>query len=426
MIKILENNRLTAVTDQNTVQKILEYGQDLIDGGEYYEGYSLAKELESLLAKQQGSFPELQRLINQLKIFALNFCTEVEIKDIFEKHLADGLGQEDIKPLDRLLIAVSDVPEDRQDIFKKQLMQNLTNNKQILTAGNLKRDDEQIVGTIEHWLADYLKTKGAAPVNQIEKLDYLTNSKNVRNLSQEDKDKLFQVVEVLEYLKQPSSVTQVMDNFFFFRDEDGRLKLFDKGELIDLDKTVEGKEDLKIDEFLASADKVEKQKEEVSELEQEVRQAYQGDPKQRKAIEKELSKIEGKIGSDISKLKSEFFAAVQNQNVIRTIALLLSMASKNELENFVATDEKLNKFLATIWEKQYGSKLVEEFKKNPTQPKFMKKFLQYVLEQRLLMDSNEAARIGLQVGNIIAASGKKSYNEMAYFDVNTKQFNWFD
>ena len=125
-------------------------------------------------------------------------------------------------------------------------------------------------------------------------------------------------------------------------------------------------------------------------------------------------------------MRAEFFKTVQKKDVNRTIALLRILAQINDLENFLGEDQKLNQFLGAIWEKQYGEDFSAQFRKNPVQLKFVRQFLRYVLESRLGLESSDAARIGLQIGNIFVGLGKKSYNKMAYFDVGKKEFIWFD
>ena len=129
---------------------------------------------------------------------------------------------------------------------------------------------------------------------------------------------------------------------------------------------------------------------------------------------------------DLAKLRQEFFAAVQKKNVNRTIACLRLLTEKNDLENFLRQDEKLRQFLLVTWEKQYGADFAAQFRQNPTQIKFVRLFLRYILEERLTMPASEAARVGLQLANIFVKAGKKSYNKMAYFDVVSKEFRWFE
>ena len=140
----------------------------------------------------------------------------------------------------------------------------------------------------------------------------------------------------------------------------------------------------------------------------------------------EREKLSKRFNNDAAKLREEFFKTVQNKNTNQTIAILRILAQNKELENFLKDDAKLNKFLSAVWEKQFGKDFVSQFQKQPDQIKFVKQFLRYVLEERLGMTASDAARVGLQIGNIFVSSGKKGYNKMAYFDVASKGFKWLE
>ena len=192
-----------------------------------------------------------------------------------------------------------------------------------------------------------------------------------------------------------------------------------------------GKPLREVEDVLAE-DKEEKKTETTQEtaeqdkMKEEILLAYRGDSRQHSVILKEEKKISDKFGSDIASLRAEFYRAVQAKNLNRTIALLRLLTQEDELTKFLVEDKKLNTFLAATWQKQYGPELAEEFKKNPTDISFVRLFLQYILQQRLGLPSGDAARFGLQIGNIFVSLGKKEYNKMAYFDVKSKSFKWFE
>ncbi|MBI3291143.1 hypothetical protein HYZ76_02560, partial [Candidatus Falkowbacteria bacterium] len=330
------------------------------------------------------------------------------------------------------LLSIFDVEERNE--FKKDLNKALLNNKNNITSQKIERNNKNYSPTIANWLIDYTNSVGVGEIDVVKMNEYFAASKNFQSLSGQDKAKVRDLVTLYERLKKSSVDPEGLEEGVMIA-ENGKFKVFREGRFEDIDA--------KIAQLLKSAGmfltpKINKsikerqnktsgiEQVEISSVEQEVLEAYRGDSRQQKTIAKEEEKLLGKFGEDVNALRAEFFKAVQDKNINRTIACLRILALKNELENFLKDDAKLNKFLMAVWEKQYGKSFVEQFKKRPAQVKFIKHFLRYILEDRLEMNTSDAARIGLQIGNIFVKAGKKSYNKIAYFDVRSKEFRWLE
>lgn len=296
-------------------------------------------------------------------------------------------------------------------------------NREILGNNNITIDEEgsDLPPTVANWLKLYnsqFSLSGARGI--LEEGQFLQSNKEVLKLNTENKKVLSKLIRFYDFLRFPQEFANKDVTVNEARKTEATLG--DKvAKLSDLAEATQQSNDKEIESISEKVDS-----KNLSPEEQEILDAYKGDPKQAKAIMKEAKKINSKFGGDIPRLRAEFFAAVQKKNVNRTIALLRILTQKHELENFIAKDEKLNKFLTNIWQKQYGDDFIREFSKKPDQLKFTKIFLRYILEQRLGLSSSDAARIGLQIANVFVSSGKKSYNKMAYFDVKTKTFKWID
>ncbi len=164
--------------------------------------------------------------------------------------------------------------------------------------------------------------------------------------------------------------------------------------------------------------------ESVLSAEQEIFSAYHGDGANQSLISREEERLKRQVKDNLAKLREEFYFFVQSQKANQAIAALRLLIEKNDLLNFIKEDQKLNQFLSATWEREYGKSLADRFRRNPTEVKFVRLFIKYILQQRLGLSENEAARIGMQLGNIFAAAGQKGYNKMAYFDIKTKNFHW--
>lgn len=430
-------------TKQEVLQEIKNRTQEIIFEDDIRQALIFIRNFKSLssdedvrkLKDRPEVFSEYSRILNSLSVVALSSLKEEEVVNIFEQGIKESLFNDDLNILEKTkLRALVFSDFGYRDVFKRKLREALYRNKETIGEKKISLETGDFSPTIANWLKKYSQTVGPKSASKVMMNQFLTADKDTLNLNDQEKKALRKVVSLFEYLKLSSKTPEGLEDPVLFNFE-GSLKVLRQGyfEDVKIPSSVnielgleEGKSDNLEPENVPVVQSPNLESSPISAEEQEILNAYKGDPRQIKALTKETKKILASFGSDIPRMQAEFFLAVQKKNLIRTIALLRILAQKQELENFIAKDQKLNKFLTTIWQKQYGDDFVKEFGKKPDQLKFTKIFLRYVLEQRLGMSSNDAARIGLQIANIFVSSGKKSYNKMAYFDVKTKTFNWID
>ncbi|MFA6382497.1 MAG: hypothetical protein WCX08_04495 [Candidatus Buchananbacteria bacterium] len=348
-----------------------------------------------------------QPLLIKLGWVACPFISESEIENLFKSSLLVAIDLE-IDLVDKAKSFIGLVFGDLRLATQRRnlLVFALKANEEELGTRTLKIENLnlELPPQIKNWLKDYdQSTQTPQRKERLSLLEYINTSKNISQLSEEKKLILRQIFELYDFLR------------FLTSEENVEATSHQLPEEIALPKE---KEDLS--KFITT------QTETKSSMEQEVLAAYQGDPRQLKAVASEQEKVTKKFGDDKAKLRVEFFTAVQNKNVVRTIAILRILAGLADLENFIKEDEKLNKFLAVTWAKRYGDEFAAEFAKNPAQIQFIRLFLRYVLEERLGLSASDAARVGLQIANIFVSLGKIDYNKMAYFDVGKKSFEWFE
>jgi len=273
---------------------------------------------------------------------------------------------------------------------------------------------------------------GSGSSSNIGVTQYFIESKVFKLLNDSEKAKTKELLKIFGLLNTSSLTPEGIENILLFVDYDGKMKVFDRGLIFPADEqetqlptepitiTFDHPEQKVEDEVRSTTPVVQS-----STVEQEILDAYRGDTKMEKRIAKEEAKMAKKFKDDVGRLRQEFFAAVQKKKVEKTVAILRLMTRQDDIAKFIQEDTKLNKFLSAIWEKQYGAELAEEFKQKPDDLKFIRLFLQYVLQDRLGLSRSDAARIGLQLSNLFVSLGKKEYNKMAYFDIKNKIFDWF-
>lgn len=404
-------------TEELDSSAIFEQIDKLIE--EYAIGSQIgeAKELWQFLTKTltAGKTDEEKKAINnryqplliKLGWVACPFISDSEVENLFKNNLLKAIDLEinlvgKVKSFIGLVLGDMRLATQRRNL----LLFALKANEEELGARTLKIEDLnlELPPQIKNWLKDYdQSTLAQQRKERLSLLEYINTSKNVSQLSEEKKLILRQIFELYDFLRFLTSEEEVEATSHQLPRELGLPQ--DQGNL---------------SKFVAT------QTEAKSNIEQEILVAYQGDPRQIKAIAAEQEKVTKKFGNDKPKLRTEFFTAVQNKNIVKTIAILRILAGLADIENFIKEDEKLNKFLTITWAKRYGDDFAAEFTKNPAQVQFIRLFLRYVLEERLGMSLSDAARVGLQIANIFVSLGKIDYNKMAYFDIKDKSFKWFE
>lgn len=406
------------LVDIKTYDFLLMTADDYVNDfmvGEAKELYFLLSKLvnkNKVLINRPGLTEKYEIILTKLSWLALPFLSNKEIEDNFKLKLIFGIKllQEDLIDRVKSFFTLAFGNINLLEIRRRLILNSISENEEIIGTRDLTIEGEtvRLKPTIGNWLKDYNQSSDTAKRGQkLSIVEYFSNSKNISQLSKDQIAILRLIFDLYDLLRFLPEIASVQETGHVLPEKIGFLQ--DQPE----ENSPVVKEDIK-------------EVKSVSSEENEIIKAYQGDPRQAKALQKEEEKISKKIGDNLVGLRAEFFKAVQDRNINRTIALLRILAKQKDIENFLKEDAKLNKFLSAIWEKQYGKGFVAEFNKKPDQLKFVRHFLRYVLEQRLGLQTSDAARVGLQIGNIFVSLGKRSYNKMAYFDVKEKVFKWFE
>lgn len=402
---------------------------EYVVGSQVGEADELWQALRRLTAGPQAKtinaavIDQINRLMVDLGWLALPFLSDSAVEDLFRANLLRAFSLEvDVLGKIKTLFSLSYGDLNALEQQRRLLLGALKANETLIGDRPIKISDagQELTPAIKNWLKDYDQSSNSAQRSRrLNLVEYINTNNNVRQLSVEQKETLRWVLGVYDFIR-------------FLNQRKG---MSETGHEVPAERVAV----LTHEEPVSAA-----VQEPVSEGEEEILQAYQGDSKQQQAIVHEQAKLAKKIGGSpryarhapraeraggagkIDQLPAIFYRAVQTKNVAATVAALLLMAETDTLVNFLQADEKLRQFLSLTWEKQYGKAVADEFGRNPNQPKFVRLFLQYVLQQRLGLDSSEAARLGLHVGSTFVRAGKKEYNTLAYFDVTSKTFKWFD
>ncbi|OGY47339.1 MAG: hypothetical protein A2663_00310 [Candidatus Buchananbacteria bacterium RIFCSPHIGHO2_01_FULL_46_12] len=383
-------------------------------------------------------YRRLERIYKINSILQLGRLPEEEILSLFES----GIELYFLEMVDNLnlwelvkgkLITIMDL-QARND-FKKNISKALLRNKHLITRNKLRRDEKEYEPSITNWLVDYTSAVGVG-LNSVVKInEYLTRNENCQKLSDPEKNIVRSLIIFYERLKYSSQEPDGLEESITLF-SGGQWQVLREGRFEDFDPKVvkllgdyekslspeERKQVFGAEETAEPGAKAAFLSAEES-ARQEIFSAYAGDAGRQKAVLAEEEKLKK---ADKFKLRDEFMAAVQDKNINKTMAAFRVLARSGDLGSFLKEDAKLNKFMAGVWEKKFNKALAAEFIKNADQLKFVRLFLRYILEERLGLGTSDAARLGLQLGNIFVNLGKKEYNKIAYYDVGSKGFKWFE
>jgi len=390
---------------------------------------------KEIIAVNPKYWDRLVRLLAINEILIMMMLSDNDVIEIFQKdiiwYFRDMMENIDLwEKVRGKLITIFDYVA--RDEFKEKIKKALLVNIEFITENKIIRNDTDYPPTIKDWLLDYTSVIGNGKADAIKMNEYFIQSRNFQTLSEKSKIAIRTLLNLFEKIKRtsqdPDGIEESVDII-----EDGEKKILGDGtfqgydqRVVDLVKKFEAAGLIEPEEKELVAGQIVPAAVSGSEDSTQIVLAYRGDAKFANTIKQAEAKLARATGGDKMKLRDEFFNAVQLKNIANAVAAFRLLAQGNDLMNFMAGDARLNKFLLSVWTKKYGPAFVKEFSAKPAEPKFVRAFLQYVLQERLNMSESDAARIGAQLGNILVNAGAAKYEQMAYFDVAGKRFKWFE
>ena len=338
---------------------------------------------------------------------------KIALLNILEKSFLRVLETDSFDSLNLLNNGISAVLHNVQG-FQKEAVDALLRNQEPLSVKEFFLGDKAEKPTIGNWLKDFISQRGSGDFDSLDLSEYLSVSRNVKTLDPREKNLLEKLLIIYRNFK-----------FFVLSGEDISAE---QSFIIPIgiagEEPIKLKTDVvkKLYETQALEEKMPRAQD--NDTANQILDAYRGDVAQEAKVVATVGDMKKKFGQDIQPVRDAFFDAVRNSDIIQAMATLRILAERDDIQNLLFEDEKLKKFLIAIWEKSYGKDFALEFQNNPQLPKFMSKFLQYVLEERLVMPGKDAARFGAQIGGIYKKLGKPQYAKMAYFDMEHKEFKW--
>jgi|GEM_PF-1185470 len=208
------------LTDKRFLEELRAEAQDIMSEDRFREAYDLSKFLSNSLdsvknfkVRNYNLYVEYQELISRLRWVGLPIMTQEMVANMFQHNFMSvfEIPDYDIRAkLKTVLLGI--VILDDRDKFKKSLRDALRKNEEKLTSQKLVIDNLKADPTVGNWLADYNRALGTGQVEGLARTEYLVNSKNIKNLNEEEKKRVRFLFDLYERLKLSSQTFEGLEN----------------------------------------------------------------------------------------------------------------------------------------------------------------------------------------------------------------------
>jgi hypothetical protein len=217
---------------------------------EAFESYNLVKEwVESSGVKEADikSYNLYQNYLIKLKFLALNFFDIDEYPELFRNSASLAFEITDYNLWEKIeteLIAMNDI--NARDEFKKKLKTALEQCSNSLTSSSQPGNPKKVA----EWIKDFVINLGLDKFDKLKKAEYLSNSQSIKNLSNVDKNKVRDLLDIYEKLGLSSKEKEGYENSVLMN-IDGRPIIFHRGEVEEVRPIdIQGKEPDEINDIL--------------------------------------------------------------------------------------------------------------------------------------------------------------------------------
>lgn len=347
-----------------------------------------------------------QDMVNE--VFSLLLVTDIDKNKIYKEDLKNFFTGEIRKFLHQDSELLMEINEKFLYVilydlnFNEELLNNLYNNKTIFTETNLQLENKKVPGTVANWLKLFISLFGLKEFNDFTLANFFTQVKEIKNISQSDKNDLESLLKIYRNLK-------------FFPEVYLKNNLaFEDFKLIPIVKIYEQKVDLTILENNIS------KKEDIDKKEK-ILQDY---IKYQKFINNIILKSEKLLKESEKSLHSKFHQVINDKDKTGIYLFLFIFAKQGKLDEIFERDDKIKEIFKKHLAKKFSEKIADHFAKNLREPVYLSYFLQHILKDILKLDDNESAVLAIKLVNELKRAGDKQYLPIAYGDLKAGVFKW--
>jgi len=328
---------------------------------------------------------------------------EKDLGAIFSDQVVDLLKWADFRTkldLNSLIVMLFLEKEESQTSF----LQKLVNNQEILTQDKIQVNNQTVDPTIGNWLKDFIAIVGVeGTVSSIKKAKYMAESQNAKKLDREEGQLLDMTLDLYVAIR----------NFFYDVQrknvEDIAIFPFTDKDVADIEASV--KEHEKVAKEKAPPPK-------------DIFELYVGSPEEQKRIEMMKEKMIEATNGDLKKISDELEVGFLKKDKIKTIASLMILVEQGGFIKLLIEDIRYRDYLTSYLNRIGKANLVNDFVVNPAQPQFVVYILKYILQERLELTEEEAARIATHFDTHYTRRGEEKFSRLAFYDMAEKKFKW--
>lgn len=324
---------------------------------------------------------------------------------VLKEHVVKALSFASIGlKLDLNTAAISLLLTDKS--YYSEMLTALINNDELVSKKKLMIEGEKLEPTVKNWLHDFVRFVGAkegARFDTIKKAKYLTESKNLKNASPEERVLVDHLIDLYSNLANfyEKAERYALEDIQIFPYSDAELQSFSQG-MTDLIEAEQEKDAKNVDIY----------------------DVYKGDPQEAAMVLEIKERLIADTRREYNKVVDWFYDMVLKRKRLEVIAGLELMAEIGVLDNTLQ-DKRFQELMKAYFKHNAMQKQAELFAHDSRDPQFVKYFVKYLTMERLGMVENDAARIGAHLSSIFQEQGNDALSQLAFYDVANKKFQWF-
>ncbi len=287
--------------------------------------------------------------------------------------------------------------------FNEELLNYLYNNKTIFTKTKLELENKKVPGTVANWLKLFISIYGLKKFNDFTLASFLTEVKEVKNLSPQEK-------------KDVETLVKIFRNLKFFPDVYLEKNIpFEEFRLIPIPKVYKEKAVYFFTENItptAEPDIDNKEK---------ILQKYIN---YQKFIDKIINQADNLLKKPNKELFESFHQVINSKDKDNIYLYLFVFAKKGKLDEIFEQDLKIKEIFIQHLNKKFSKKIADHFANNLREPVYLSYFLQHILKDILKLNDGESAVLAIKLVNELKRAGDKQYLPIAYGDLKIGEFKW--
>lgn len=196
--------------DKSTLEEIKEQAEDFIFHQDMREALELAKKLTTQLKKfprfkdeAKEFYNEYNNLIIRLKIVSMPLLSYEKVAELVKDNFIKALNDPDIDIKERIETRLMVLPEVIRDDLREILYGVLKESREKIGEGQItiREESETKQPFVKNWLLDYDREIGIEKQPNIQRLNYINQNRNAKNLSEKEKDQLRRLLHFYDEMK---------------------------------------------------------------------------------------------------------------------------------------------------------------------------------------------------------------------------------